>query len=121
MKTLMSQNGLLAACLLLCLQACTPKQAQKTIPLRAAEPVVVTKVQYRELPASLLPVIDSPLGFTHVWANGDMYQALVHDSAWLDTCKGALDGIRGLAPLAPGVPATRPAQAPTPAARPPGQ
>jgi hypothetical protein len=67
----------------------------------------VTKVEYQPIPPSLLPAIESAIGFLNVWANGDMYTALAHDSHWLATCKAALDGIRSLpAPPTPAAPAT---------------
>lgn len=119
MKTLTFTSGMVIACLLLCLQGCTPKQAQKNIPLRAEQPVTVTRVQYQPLPARLLPAIEAAWGFSNVWANGDMYRALAHDSGQLDTCKAALDGIRTLVPVTPWPPVPAPAPPPTPAALPP--
>lgn len=117
MNMLASIRGLAVACLLLSLQACTHKQDLKPIPLRADQPVVVTKVEYQPIPPSLLPSIDAAWGFTRVWVEGDMYGALAHDSGQLDTCKAALDGIRGLTANPP--PGRAPG--PQPAARAPGQ
>lgn len=119
MKTLTSASGVAIAFLLLCLAGCTPKQTLKPIPLRAEQPLVVTRYQYQPIPPSLLPVVEASWGFSNVWANGDMYSALAHDSGQLDTCKAALDGIRTLAPPALPAPTPAPAPAPTPAALPP--
>lgn len=116
MKMLTLPRGLAAACLLLSLQACTHKQSLKTIPLRAEAPVTVTQVRYLPIPASLLPSIEAPWGFTRVWVEGDMYGALAHDSGQLDTCKAAMDGIRTL--VANPQPAAKPGA--QPAAQPPG-
>lgn len=62
--------------------------------MHAAEPITVTKTEYIQLSGTLLAPIEAAYGVTDVWSNGGMYSALVHDSRWLTTCKGQIDGIR---------------------------
>ena len=94
MKTKTLGLGMILACLLLCLQACTPAQTVKPLQVHAADPVTVTKTEYVTLAGNLLAPVESAWGFANVWSNGSAYGALTHDSRWLDTCKGQLDGIR---------------------------
>lgn len=62
--------------------------------MHAADPITVTKTQYVQLTGNLLDPVEAAWGFVNVWAGGDMYSALTHDSQWLTTCKAQLDGIR---------------------------
>lgn len=91
----LSKRGILAACLTLCLPACTgtKPRPQEVV---AGEPVVVTKHEYLELPDRLLQAIESPVPLLSIWSEGDLYRAWIHDGQWLATCKGQVDGLRGL-------------------------
>lgn len=62
--------------------------------MHAADPVVVVQTQYVTLDGALVAPVESAWGFDRVWTNGDMYDALAHDSRWLETCRAQLDGIR---------------------------
>ena len=88
----LSKRGLLVVCLVLCLPACTGTRP-KPQEVVAAEPVVVTKHEYLELPDRLLRVIESPVPLMMIWSEGDLYRAWTHDAQWLATCKGQIDGI----------------------------
>lgn len=96
MKIKMLANGMMLACLLLCLQACTPAQTVKPLQVHAADPVIVTKTEYVTLSDNLTAPVEAAWGFANVWANGSLYSALTHDSRWLDTCKAQIDGIRAV-------------------------
>lgn len=95
MKIRPSVRGTIIAFLLLSCAACT---GQKSAPLevRADKPITVTQTEYVPIQGNLLNTVESAVGFAGVWVNGDMYNALVHDSQWLDTCKAQIDGIRVL-------------------------
>lgn len=71
-------------------------QRQPPLEIRADEPITVTKTEYTPIKGNLLDPVEAAAGFSTVWSNGDMYDALVHDARWLDTCKAQLDGIRDL-------------------------
>lgn len=95
MKTRALKRGAILACLLLSCAACTGQKAPP-LQVRASDPITVTQTVYTPLQGALLNPVEAAMGFSLVWHNGDAFDALAHDSRWLDTCKGQLDGIRDL-------------------------